>query len=979
MSSSAILSSFAAGELSPELWGRTDLAKFHVGCSTARNGFISYRGGYFSRAGSRFIGQSKQPGSGVKPRLVRFQVSIFVAYVLEFGQDYLRIIRNGNYITETAKVITGITQANPGVITAAAHGFANGDWAILANIAGMTQLNGRTVIVAGATANTFSLTDTFGVPINTLTFGAYTSGGTAARIYTVTTPYAATDLPYLKFAQSANTMSLTLVNPETESEYAPEDLARASDASWTLTITTFTAQIAAPPATTFSSSPGGGTSNYAYVVTAVDAVTGQESVASPAATGTNVNIATTAGSNTIGWTAVAGAVFYNIYKANPQVAAAVPIGSAFLYAGYSFGTQFVDSNIVGDASKTPPLHLNPFARGAITDAPVTAGGAAYVQATTIATVVTATGSGAVLQPVVVGGVVVTIIVVNGGEGYAAGDTVTISDSGGGTGATATLTLGPATGTYPSVVAYFQQRRVYANTLNAPDTYFMSQPGAPYTNFDASNPPIPSDAITGAPWAQQINGINSLTPMPGGLIVGTGLDAWQLSGASGPGSPIEPASQGATPQESNGFSPTMSPIKINDHVLYVQSLGTAVRDFQYNFTTNIYSGVDRTLLSNHLFDGYQLTQWAWAREPSKLVWAVRNDGILLSFTYLQEQEVYAWARHDTRGLYKDVCVATEPPVDAVYTVVQRYIKGVGQWAYYIERMDNRQWLNAEQCWCVDCGLAYPQLTPDATLVAASASGDAVIFSASSAVFDGVTVGAVGQVIRMGGGRATITGFTGPTQVVAEITIAITATLPNDPDNMPLPAQSGTWTIATPVDELSGLDHLEGMGVVALADAAVVTGLTVQGGRARIPFEASQIVVGIGFQAQLQSMELDISGQETLQGRRKHIGGVTARVARSRGVKLGVSQPNSSTLENNAPAAWGLGTQAVGKMIAAPPVQATLTSGDYLPLFTGDVYIPVDGDWETSGMVAAQQDDPLPMNILAFIPEFIVGDDDTSPNG
>src|SRR5262249_54512737 len=75
----------------------------------------------------------------------------------------------------------------------------------------------------------------------------------------------------------------------------------------------------------------------------------------------------------------------------------------------------------------------------------------------------------------------------------------------GSGATATAHVGPSTGTYPSCVSYFQQRRFYANTENNPDTYFASQIGA-YTNMDRSIPTVDTDAIVGTPWAQQVNGI-----------------------------------------------------------------------------------------------------------------------------------------------------------------------------------------------------------------------------------------------------------------------------------------------------------------------------------------------------------------------------------------------------------------------------------------------------------------------------------------
>jgi hypothetical protein len=74
----------------------------------------------------------------------------------------------------------------------------------------------------------------------------------------------------------------------------------------------------------------------------------------------------------------------------------------------------------------------------------------------------------------------------------------------------------------------------------------------------------------------------------------------------------------------------------------------VRDLSYNFYVNIYTGTDMTVLSNHLFADRTLREWAYAEEPYKIVWAVRDDGILLGYTYMKDQEVYAWTRHDTQG-------------------------------------------------------------------------------------------------------------------------------------------------------------------------------------------------------------------------------------------------------------------------------------------------------------------------------------------
>jgi len=186
-----------------------------------------------SRAGTAFVGPTKQLASSAPPRLITFRFDILTNFVLEFGDQYMRIIYQGAYITETPVSISGVTNTNPGVVTTLLpHGYSDGDVVYVANVSGMTQINNRFFTVTNATTYSFQLFDSFGSPVSTLTFGAYASSGTVARIYTVVSPYAAVDLPYLKFTQSADVMSLCCVNQQTGTEYLPYDLERFSDTDW---------------------------------------------------------------------------------------------------------------------------------------------------------------------------------------------------------------------------------------------------------------------------------------------------------------------------------------------------------------------------------------------------------------------------------------------------------------------------------------------------------------------------------------------------------------------------------------------------------------------------------------------------------------------------------------------------------------------------------------------------------------------------
>lgn len=948
----SIQNSLNAGELAPALFGRQDLQKWSSGTSTCRNFFANYTGGVTSRAGLAYVGTCKQSGTSAPPRDIPFQFSLNQGYVLEFGDQYLRIKSDGAYITEATKSVTSVSSA--GLFTVTSHGYSVGDWIYDLGNTGFTGLSW--IVHTTPTSNTFTVTDLFG---NVISSATATSGGTVARIYTVVAPYAAVDLPYLKFTQSADTMTLTLVNTGTNTEYPPYDLVRSGNTSWAFTQENFSAVIT-PPTTLTATAASSTTPDtwYSYVVTAISDATGEESIASVTATVENNDISIYSGSNDLVWSTVSGASNYNVYKATPSYTNPVPAGVLFGFAGTSIGNSFTDNNIIPDYTSVPPIHQDPFARGTITKVNITAAGTGYAQSTVGFTVSTSTGSGlagtVIVNPA---GNVIGFVINNAGKGYVNGDTISIT---GGSGATGTLTVGPQSGTYPAVPAYFQQRRVYGATLNNPDTYFMSQPGL-YLNMDSSIPISSGDAIVGTPWAQQVNGIQFLVPMPGGLVVLTGKGAWQVNGGSQ--AAITPSDQTAIPQAYNGCNDTVPPVTINYDILYVQSKGSIVRDLSYNFFVNIYTGTDLTVLSNHLFTNYQIIQWAWAEEPYKLVWMVRNDGTMLCLTYLKEQDVYSWTRHDTNGLFQGVCSVTEPPVDAVYVITKRYVQNA--WRYYSERMDNRIWTNVEDAFCVDSGLSTGLTMPVATLQPMAATGTGVQFVASSGVF---SAGDVNKIIRVGGGTATVKTYTNSTHVLADISLPITSVIPNDPNFMPEPALAGTWSISPLVTTISNLNHLEGLQVTILADGSVVPNATVVNGSVTLQQPASLVTIGLPYTCQLQTLYLDHPGQDgnTDQNRRKNISAVGLRVAASRGLSVGADQPDASVQPNFATIPWT-------NMIEVKERTNQTFAGNAVPLFTGDYYTAITASWTVDGQIAVQQTYPLPATILAIVAYWLVGDD------
>lgn len=273
------------------------------------------------------------------------------------------------------------------------------------------------------------------------------------------------------------------------------------------------------------------------------------------------------------------------------------------------------------------------------------------------------------------------------------------------GANITVALGGNTN--PNCCAYVQQRRVFGGSRNKPSTLWMSQPGQ-FTNFNITDPVQDDNAITAALNAQEVNVIEAMVAATGGLVVLTSGGAYLVSGDSNGG--LTPSTVQAQPQAFTGTQKDLQPLRAGNQLIYAQARGSAIAELAYNFYTSQFTSMDISVLSAHLLEGHYITQWAYATEPYKLVWAVRDDGALLCMTYLKEQEVYGWSRHDTQGTYASVATVPEGREDAVYVVVQRYNPATG-YAYHVERMMARDFgadpaanvpANPEDAWCVDDG-------------------------------------------------------------------------------------------------------------------------------------------------------------------------------------------------------------------------------------------------------------------------------------
>jgi len=922
---------FSAGEISPKLIGRGDLDKYDLGLALARNVFIDPRGGLSSRPGSIFVDFVKEDDKPTKYFPFKFAPALESTYCMLFGHKYIRFIQDGAYVIEPVKTITGLTSATPGVVTATAHGYANGDWVKLYDLVGPIELNQQTFVVAGVTTDTFQLQDTFGAPVDTSVYDAYVSGGGAYRIYTVVSPYDADDLEVLRSHQSRSQVTLTHPN------YKSRALIRTSDTNWSLSELAFGNNMTVPGSLVITPSAAG-TAGVGFTVTAVDAE-GNESLPGQYVFSTVIaNIVTVAGSSLkFTWSSVAGAAHYRVYRTQvvptgTDITRSQPLG----FVGIAYGPEFIDNNIVPNFSETPPMYQNPFADGAIEYIQVTAGGTGYSRTSTVSATV---GTGFVGQAIVSnGGVLLGIVVVKGGSGYTGATVISVSA---GSGATVTVDLTPPSGNNPAVSTVFQQRQVFGATENNPLTVWGSRPDK-FNNFDTSLITAANDAYSFELDSEEVAPIRHLLASRQGLVMLSQAGVWQLTSSDGI---VRATDALADPQSYVGCS-LVPPLVIDTDIVYVEGKGQTVRMMTWTDYQKLYLAQDISILSSHLMTSSKpITRWTYAADPYKLVHSIRSDGALLSLTLLKEQNVFAWTQNWTKGLYLDVLALQENQTDTVYIMTQRYVNG--RWTKMIEKIAQREFVHVEEGWFVDSGLANVINTPNATLIPGAASGNGIVFTADAAVF---AVDDVGSVIRCGGGLAEVTAFTDSTHVVCSIIRPITDVIQEDPNNMPIGSAPGEWSLDKPVSSVGGLGHLEGQVVRILADGAVLPDRTVTNGRVELPTAATRIIIGLGYRAIAQALP-PISSNEVIEDKLKKQVRTAARFNETRGVKVGTSLDFLTEIKERTDERYG---------------EATLAK-------TGMVVQVLDDTYDLDSTVFYVQDYPLPMSILGWINKIDISED------
>lgn len=157
--------------------------------------------------------------------------------------------------------------------------------------------------------------------------------------------------------------------------------------------------------------------------------------------------------------------------------------------------------------------------------------------------------------------------------------------------------------------------------------------------------------------------------------------------------------------------------------------------------------------------------------------------------------------------------------------------------------------------------------------------------------------------------------------------------------------------TKTNEVTGLDHLEGLEVAILADGNVQPLQTVTDGKITLKRAYSKIHVGLPIHAEMQTLPLEFNAEDgTFMSRKKRVSALMAMFKDSRGGLYGIGDGPKNEFKWRSTEKWG----------------------EPIALFTGKKKMPVpQANWNETVMVTISQEDPLPLTILSLVPQIEAG--------
>ena len=549
-------------------------------------------------------------------------------------------------------------------------------------------------------------------------------------------------------------------------------------------------------------------------------------------------------------------------------------------------------------------------------------------------------------------------------------------------------LGSWSGTtgYPSTGAFFEQRLYAAGNTDQPQTFWASQTG----NFEVHSPDSDptagtfdgtvqdDDALDFTISADNVNAIRWMSAGEDTLSIGTTGGEWVPSST---GAVITPSDVTVRRQTTHG-SAQVVPVRVDNIVLFAQRAKRKIREFGFTFETDGYRAFDMTRLAQHITTS-GIVEMDHAEEPDSQVWVVREDGQIPAMTFRRQEDVVGWSRHISGGRFGEATVTVTDYANIAVGTTLILTKSDGSTVTFTSeaisgsapaetlgfRPNASNNTTADNIFtAINAHADFTVANPAANIVLIEetthgASGFLTITSSDSVrlavTSEGHAVVESVSIIAGTDGAGQTHDSSSRDEVWVQIkrtidsaTVRYIEMLERDYETHH-DAEDATYSDScitydgTAATTITGLGHLEGQTVKVWANSAIQSDKVVSSGSITLDNAASTVQIGLSFTHKLATLKIEGGNKAgTSVGKIKRFSGVTFVLLNSHTIEYG---PSPSELTKND----------------LREVSDYMDTGT--PLYTGELAVEFDGNWESDPRIYIESDDPAPFTILAIAPE------------
>lgn len=243
--------------------------------------------------------------------------------------------------------------------------------------------------------------------------------------------------------------------------------------------------------------------------------------------------------------------------------------------------------------------------------------------------------------------------------------------------------------WPLAVGFAFDRLVFARGR----TLWMSRTDDFFSFHDRSHGQVlADDGLTLTLTGPEINEIRWLQDTAAGLVIGTDGGEYLLSKQNGSqvlGAVTDGTRNVQVQRQTSYGVASVRPAAAHGRTLFIQAGNRSLRELTYRLETDRLGAADLSIIAEHMLEP-GIVDMAWQGTPDNVLWLALADGTLATLTYMPEQEVLAWSRHQLGGAAIVESVETIPTQDGsryeVWLAVRRTINGAVR--RYVERLAGR---------------------------------------------------------------------------------------------------------------------------------------------------------------------------------------------------------------------------------------------------------------------------------------------------